>query len=60
MHGPMHVKSAVTIDLTPEIQCIAVALENYFSHSLQSLVPILILCTGVYAHGHETLQGTRK
>ena len=42
------------------LQCIAVALENYISHSLPSLVPIRILCTGVYAHGHETLQGMGK
>ena len=31
-----------------------------FSHSLQSLVPIRILCMGVYVHGHETLQGMGK
>ena len=31
-----------------------------FSHSLQSLIPIHILCTGVYAHGHKTLQGMGK
>ena len=42
--------------LTLNCSCVG----KLFSHSLQSLVPIRILCTGVYAHGHETLQGMGK
>ena len=42
------------------LQCIAVALENYFSHSLQSLVPMRIHSRTKYEYGHETLQGMGK
>ena len=48
------------LDECPAATVYCSCVGKLFSHSLQSFVPMHILCTGVYAHGHETLQGIGK